>query len=103
MSDGVGAELEGAGETPLKYVERGRPGAALPQVQNPSSRTPYQRPPHSPNGRGYVGTSPARMRRSAFLTFSPPCLDDEEIAEVVDTLRSGWIGTGPKTWPRFQR
>lgn len=29
--------------------------------------------------------------------FSPPCLGDEEIAEVVDSLRSGWLTTGPKT------
>lgn len=31
-----------------------------------------------------------------FLPFSPPCLDDDEVAEVVDCLRSGWITTGPK-------
>lgn len=34
--------------------------------------------------------------RDTFLPFSPPCLDDDEIAEVVDSLRSGWITTGPK-------
>ena len=31
------------------------------------------------------------------ITFSPPDITDREIAEVVDTLRSGWITTGPKT------
>jgi dTDP-4-amino-4,6-dideoxygalactose transaminase len=31
-----------------------------------------------------------------FLPFALPDLGDEEIAEVVDTLRSGWITTGPK-------
>ena len=31
------------------------------------------------------------------ISFSPPDISDEEIAEVVDTLRSGWITTGPKT------
>lgn len=31
------------------------------------------------------------------INFSPPDITDEEIAEVVDTLRSGWITTGPKT------
>lgn len=40
--------------------------------------------------------------RSTFLPFGAPCLGEEEIAEVVDTLRSGWIGTGPKTH-RFER
>lgn len=31
------------------------------------------------------------------ITFSPPDITDREINEVVDTLRSGWITTGPKT------
>ncbi len=35
------------------------------------------------------------MRRE-FLPFARPALGEEEIAEVVDTLRSGWITTGPK-------
>jgi dTDP-4-amino-4,6-dideoxygalactose transaminase len=35
--------------------------------------------------------------RAAFLSFSPPFIGAEEIAEVVDTLRSDWITTGPKT------
>jgi len=34
--------------------------------------------------------------RSTFLPFARPALGEEEIAEVVDTLRSGWITTGPK-------
>ncbi len=40
--------------------------------------------------------SPRRMR-SSFLPFARPNLGEEEIREVVDTLRSGWITTGPKT------
>ena len=31
------------------------------------------------------------------IAFSPPDITEEEIAEVADTLRSGWITTGPKT------
>lgn len=31
------------------------------------------------------------------ILFSPPDITEAEIAEVVDTLRSGWITTGPKT------
>nr|MBP8145411.1 DegT/DnrJ/EryC1/StrS aminotransferase family protein [Inhella sp.] len=31
-----------------------------------------------------------------FLPFALPEIGDEEIAEVVDTLRSGWVTTGPK-------
>jgi dTDP-4-amino-4,6-dideoxygalactose transaminase len=34
--------------------------------------------------------------RDNFLPFSPPCLDEDEIAEVTEALRSGWITTGPK-------
>ncbi len=30
------------------------------------------------------------------IPFSPPFIDDDVIAEVVDTLKSGWITTGPK-------
>jgi len=35
--------------------------------------------------------------RDQFLVFGRPCLGEEEAAEILDTLRSGWIGTGPKT------
>ena len=31
------------------------------------------------------------------VPFSPPYISQDEIDEVVDTLRSGWITTGPKT------
>lgn len=31
------------------------------------------------------------------VLFSPPDITEAEIAEVVDTLKSGWITTGPKT------
>lgn len=31
------------------------------------------------------------------IPFSPPDITDAEINEVIDTLKSGWITTGPKT------
>lgn len=31
------------------------------------------------------------------INFSPPDIGEEEINEVIDTLRSGWITTGPRT------
>jgi dTDP-4-amino-4,6-dideoxygalactose transaminase len=37
----------------------------------------------------------------AFLPFALPDIGEEEIAEVVDTLRSGWVTTGPKA-KRFE-
>jgi dTDP-4-amino-4,6-dideoxygalactose transaminase len=34
--------------------------------------------------------------REEFLPFSRPVIEEDEINEVVDSLRSGWITTGPK-------
>jgi len=34
--------------------------------------------------------------RSVFLPFAPPMISQEEIEEVLDTLSSDWITTGPK-------
>jgi dTDP-4-amino-4,6-dideoxygalactose transaminase len=39
--------------------------------------------------------------RATFLPFSIPTIGEEEINEVVDSLRSGWITTGPKV-KRFE-
>ncbi|HET7420690.1 MAG TPA: DegT/DnrJ/EryC1/StrS aminotransferase family protein, partial [Candidatus Dormibacteraeota bacterium] len=41
------------------------------------------------------------MTRKEFLPFAPPLIGEEEIEEVVDTLRSGWLTTGPKS-QRFE-
>jgi dTDP-4-amino-4,6-dideoxygalactose transaminase len=50
-----------------------------------------------------LGLPPAAESESAedLVVFGAPMIADEDIAEVVDTLRSGWIGTGPKT-KRFE-
>ena len=37
-----------------------------------------------------------------FIVFGAPLIGDEEIAEIVDSLRSGWLGTGPKV-ARFEQ
>jgi dTDP-4-amino-4,6-dideoxygalactose transaminase len=39
--------------------------------------------------------------RTTFLPFSTPTIDEAEINEVVDSLKSGWITTGPKV-KRFE-
>jgi dTDP-4-amino-4,6-dideoxygalactose transaminase len=36
-------------------------------------------------------------KRSQFLSFQPPALDEREIEAVAETLRSGWLTTGPRT------
>ncbi|HEY9724026.1 MAG TPA: DegT/DnrJ/EryC1/StrS family aminotransferase [Oscillatoriaceae cyanobacterium] len=36
-------------------------------------------------------------KRAEFLVFGAPLIEEDEIREVEATLRSGWLGTGPKT------
>lgn len=36
------------------------------------------------------------------ITFSPPDITEDEIQEVCEALRSGWITTGPRT-KEFER
>src|SRR4051794_41778455 len=43
-----------------------------------------------------------RTMAEPFLPFALPDIGEDEIAEVVDTLRSGWITTGPKA-KRFEQ
>lgn len=38
---------------------------------------------------------------NSYIVFGSPQILDDEINEVVDSLRSGWLGTGPKT-ARFE-
>lgn len=42
------------------------------------------------------------MKKYMNIPFSPPDITEEEIKEVTDALRSGWITTGPKT-KEFER
>ncbi|MEZ5395292.1 MAG: aminotransferase class V-fold PLP-dependent enzyme, partial [Bryobacterales bacterium] len=37
-----------------------------------------------------------------FIPFNEPSIGEEEIQEVVETLRSGWLTMGPRT-QRFER
>ncbi len=43
-----------------------------------------------------------RPKRNDFLVFGAPLIEDDEIDEVVATLKSGWLGTGPKV-ARFEQ
>ena len=45
--------------------------------------------------------SPIRSK-DRFLVFVAPTIDDAEIQEVVASIQSGWLGTGPKV-ERFER
>lgn len=44
---------------------------------------------------------PPVRRKNCFLVFGAPQIEEAEIREVVDSLRSGWLGTGPKV-ARFE-
>ena len=43
-----------------------------------------------------MATATASAVRATFLPYCLPEIGEEEIEEVVDSLRSGWITTGPK-------
>ena len=36
-------------------------------------------------------------KRDTFLPYAIPLIDENDINEVVDTLKSGWVAKGPKT------
>ena len=42
------------------------------------------------------------FKRDGFLIFGSPAIEEPEIGEVLSSLRSGWLGTGPKV-ARFER
>ncbi len=43
----------------------------------------------------------ASEKNSDFIVFGAPLITQDEIDEVVDSLKSGWLGTGPKV-ARFE-
>ena len=48
-----------------------------------------------------MSTPPIRPAER-FLVFGRPTLEDDEVEELVASLRAGWLGTGPKV-ARFER
>ncbi|WP_277877865.1 MULTISPECIES: DegT/DnrJ/EryC1/StrS family aminotransferase [Calothrix] len=52
--------------------------------------------PHAPL------TNLTSLFMTEFLPFALPTIGEEEIAEVLDSLKSGWLTTGPKT-KRFEQ
>jgi dTDP-4-amino-4,6-dideoxygalactose transaminase len=47
------------------------------------------------------GAGMAGQAQDKYIVFGAPQITEAEISEVVDSLRSGWIGTGPKV-ARFE-
>jgi len=48
-----------------------------------------------------MASATINVTRTEFLPYSRPWIGEEEVAEVADSLRSGWLTTGPKT-KRFE-
>ena len=46
--------------------------------------------------------TPNGTMKEDYIVFGQPSIGEEEIVEVTATLRSGWIGTGPRV-ARFER
>jgi dTDP-4-amino-4,6-dideoxygalactose transaminase len=44
-----------------------------------------------------MSTPKLSRRRTTFLSFQPPAVGEEEIEAVAETIRSGWLTTGPRT------
>ncbi len=36
------------------------------------------------------------LKRDSFLVFGAPAIEEAEVEEVIASMRSGWLGTGPK-------
>jgi dTDP-4-amino-4,6-dideoxygalactose transaminase len=43
-----------------------------------------------------MSTPKLSRRRQTFLSFQPPAVGDEEIEAVAETIRSGWLTSGPR-------
>lgn len=51
--------------------------------------------------KAYLREEEIRNKLEGFLPFSMPLIEEDDIDEVLDTLQSGWITTGPKV-KRFE-
>ena len=70
-------------EAPLAAGSQLPVADALPPENGPAMSAPF-------------AAAPSAVRQT-FLPFAPPAVGEEEVAAVVDVLRSGWITTGPQT------
>lgn len=48
------------------------------------------------------GKSLQTGKRDDFIVFGAPAIEDAEIQEVVASMKTGWLGTGPKV-AQFER
>ena len=76
-------------------------GRAVPVLQPDTGVLRAPAPAPRPSEPRRLPGGVTSSRRNGYLPFAPPLIGEEEIAEVVDTLRSDWITTGPKV-ARFE-
>src|SRR6185436_14869922 len=89
---------DGRGSTAVRGRLSGRCGAG-PIAPGPCSRPGPTVTRHSSGGavrRTPYASGSMRTRRSTPLGFQPPAIGEEEVAAVAETLRSGWLTTGPR-------
>jgi len=67
----------------------------LSTTTRPHEQSGTVRASHRSNGRN--GKDLTRRIRKSALPFALPDLDEMEVREIRETLRSGWLTTGPKT------
>src|SRR5262245_10249915 len=87
----LGPDLPAAGMAVRAAPARPGPVRCLPPARRVRRRSNGRAVRHRP----YASLS-MRTRRSTRLGFQPPAIGDEEIAAVAETLRSGWLTTGPR-------
>ncbi len=97
----LGARLPRARRGDRAAAARIRPRRAPCSPSARAARTPspgVSEPPGAYAFGSSMSTPPSSRsstRRETFLGFQPPAIGEEEIAAVTETLRSGWLTTGP--------
>ena len=88
-SDRRGRQLGPSGQRLTAGIERERGRTAAASICCVESDPELRRTPYA--------CAVLRSRRTTLLSFQPPAIGDEEIEAVTETLRSGWLTTGPRT------
>src|SRR5436190_6715632 len=72
------------------------PDVVVPHRYDDCHRSKRTIRPHGLQPYSATGTRYVPLVRDEYLVFGSPLIEQPEIDEVVDSLRSGWIGAGPK-------
>ncbi|MCC5888553.1 MAG: dTDP-4-dehydrorhamnose reductase [Gammaproteobacteria bacterium] len=83
--EGLGTALNALVATPRSPGHSDEAPGATRSASPPPAALPMKR-----------STSATAQAEERFLVFGAPQIEEEDIAEVVACLRSGWLGTGPR-------